>query len=81
MLVKYDPEVDLIAVEFQPLPESTEWYGERLDERRYVLRNRAGVALGVELLFASQGVELEGLPEADRIREALNSLKMAAPAS
>ena len=36
--------------------------------------------LGIELLSASQGVDFDGLPEADRVTEALRSIGHAVPA-
>ena len=77
MIVRYDPEADLVAIEFRELPTGR-WAGERIDERRYVLREKdTGEVLGVELLFVSKGIDLAGLPEEARLREALREAHAA----
>ena len=44
-----------------------------IDDVRLVDYDETGAAVGVELLFVSRGVDLRGLPEAERIAEALVS--------
>lgn len=48
----------------------------RLDARRIVDADRAG-EVGVEFLFVSQGVSLEGLPRRDEIAAALHAIAQA----
>lgn len=82
MIMKYDLEADLIAVEFRGYQDSGEWYGERFNERRHVMRDRkSGEVISVELLFVGKGIEYEGLPKADRIRALLSNLRQFAPAA
>lgn len=51
----------------------------RLDEQRVLDGDEAGV-VGVEFLFVSRGVNLEGLPEAERIAEVMRSFPQPAAA-
>ncbi len=47
---------------------------ERLDGQRILDLDVDGNPLGVEVIFASHGTDLEGLPEPERVREALEGL-------
>ena len=70
--VEYDEEADAIAIHFE------EPRGEVLTEdfgnERYVDYDETGKVVGVEFLGVSQGISLEGLPEAERIKRALNAI-------
>ena len=72
MQVQYDPEADAIYIELRESEGAVE--NDQLDDRRMVDYDARGEAVGVELLFVSEGVDLEGLPEADVIAAALRQL-------
>ncbi len=72
MLLRYDPEADALYVELREHEGTVRT--EQLDDYRLVDYDEAGAVVGVELLFASQGIELDDVPEAGRIRDALRSL-------
>jgi hypothetical protein len=78
MLVRYDSEAD--AAFFQWVDDPGHTRGRPLDEQRIVHIDDDDRPVAVELLFVSRGLSLEGLPEADRIAEALRSLSQLAPA-
>ncbi|MEX2446171.1 MAG: DUF2283 domain-containing protein [Dehalococcoidia bacterium] len=78
MFFTYDPEADAIYVEFAEANERS--YGERVDEQRIVHRDEAGACIGVEFLFVSRGLNLDGMPEADRVRDLLRSIPQPASA-
>lgn len=71
MDIRYDTEADAMFV----------WFRDRrpnlrtriLDDNRFILVDDEGVA-GVEFLFVSSGIDLEGVPEADEIRRALSAV-------
>jgi hypothetical protein len=72
MLVEFDPEVDAIRVRLtQRRDEHVR--GKRLDDRRLVLFNDQDEPVSVEVLFVSQGIELDGLPQAAAIAAALRA--------
>lgn len=72
MHVEYNSESDAIYVTFREPDGAVET--EFIDEARYVDYDAAGNVVGVELLGVSQGVDLEGLPEAEKIAELLNAV-------
>ncbi len=78
MEIRYDPEADAVDVK---LAES--WRGpllsRPLDARRIVDYDQDGKLVGVEFLFVSDGIRLDGAPEADRVRDLLRSLSRLAP--
>ncbi len=73
LFVTYDLDVDALyvklAAEGVPVAETDE-----LDDRRFVDYDERGAVYGVELLHASLGINLAGLPEAARIADAIRSL-------
>jgi len=73
VLVWYDSQADLIYAEFT-FPEG-KVYGARLDERRILRRDEAGAVVGVEFLAASGGLNLEGMPQAERIIEEIRRFR------
>jgi len=77
MQVSYDEEADAMYVRFRPREGHIK--STRLDEQRVLDRDDTGV-VGVEFLFVSRGVNLEGLPEADRIAEVMRSFPQPAAA-
>ena len=64
----YDAEVDAAYVYFR----DAEWdHMEVLDDYRNVDYGQDGEPVGVELLYVSEGVNLEGLPHRDVIERLL----------
>lgn len=72
MLVTYDPEADALYVKFRDKRGETRT--REIDDHRIVDEDDEGV-LGIELLFVSRGVTLDGLPRAEELREMLRSLR------
>jgi len=75
MQVSYDTEADAIYVRFREPRGSVRT--ESIDDLRMVDRDDEGV-IGVELLAVSRGLNLTGLPEADRIAVAIRSIPQPA---
>jgi uncharacterized protein YuzE len=74
MYVKYDPDADALYVRLRE-PEG-EVHTRPLDDLRIVDYDERNAVVGVELLAVLEvGVKLEGLPEAERIDQALASLR------
>ncbi len=71
MYVQYDPDADAVYLKLRAHEGRTR--GRRLDDRRVVHYDGKGNVVAVELLFVSQGMDVEGLPEADRVRDLLGS--------
>jgi uncharacterized protein YuzE len=71
MQIHFDPEADAVLVRLRDPGGDTA--GDRLNERRIVHYDQADRPVAVELLFVSQGIDLEGLPEADRISVTIRS--------
>lgn len=76
MQIRFDPEADVIFVTLREPEGPTA--GDRLDERRIIHYDAADRPVAVELLFVSRGVNLDGLPEADRIAEAIRAFPQLA---
>src|SRR4051812_18957794 len=74
MRVEYDPGADAVYIELRPSsgPIETEF----IDVARYIDYDGGGEVVGVELLGVSQGVDLEGLAESERIAEALRAVRL-----
>lgn len=70
MLLEYDPDADAVYVRLQEPHGLVR--GARVDERRTVCYDEQKQVVGVEFLFVSQGIDVEGMPEAERIREMVN---------
>jgi len=64
----YDKEADAIYVHLGSKPYAR---GEDLDDTRRVDYASDGTAVGVEFLYVGQGVNLQGIPRADEVREIL----------
>ena len=76
MLIEYDPEADALYIRLTRVDSQ---HGEvrrtdELDEQRRVDIGEADEVLGVEILWASRGFTLAGLPKQHEIGKALNSL-------
>ncbi len=78
MYIRYDPDGDVLFVELKREEEGAT--GKRLDEYRIVHRNPDRSVAAVEFLFVSKGIDLDGVPESDRIAAALRSFPTLAPA-
>ncbi|GAG49744.1 unnamed protein product, partial [marine sediment metagenome] len=70
---KYDAQADAAIVRFAEGRPSAQRF-EELDETRFIHRDEAGRLLEVELLDLSERVNLEGLPEPDAVRAALEEI-------
>jgi len=72
--VRYDREVDVLYVDLRDRQPADVARTIELGGGRQVDYDRAGNALGVEFVAASRGVDLEGVPDAEEVREALRSV-------
>jgi uncharacterized protein YuzE len=66
--VRYDSEADALYVTLRDAPHSRT---DEIDCRRLVDYDDQGHVIGVEFLVVSKGIDLEDVPEAERIAEAL----------
>lgn len=71
MYIAYDEQGDILHVEFRA--RSGTGHSRELPGDRFVEYDNAG-PLGIEFLHASVGIDLDGIPEAAQIAEALKSL-------
>ncbi len=78
MQVSYDEEADAMYVRFRAREGHIK--STRIDEQRVLDRDDSGV-VGIEFLFVSRGVDLEGLPDPDRIADAMRSFPQPAAGS
>jgi uncharacterized protein YuzE len=62
--LKYDADADAIYIRLSDLPYA---FGEDLDHERRVDYAGTGEPIGVEILCASDGINIEGLPRSDEI--------------
>ena len=74
VLVQYDPEVDALYFKLRTVEPGGVKGAKQLDERRLIHYDHDGQPVGVEILNATEGIDLDGLPEAESIRLALKSL-------
>jgi len=73
--VRYDPERELLYVRLKA-PHGPVVATEDFGRDRYVDYDDAGDVVGIEFLAISEdGVNLEGLPEADRVGDAIESIQ------
>ncbi len=71
MYVQYDSEADALYVRLrEPIGDVK---SRPVDDARIVDYDAEDRVVGVELLDASHGINLEGLPEAEAIAEAIRS--------
>jgi uncharacterized protein YuzE len=70
MKVKYDRQADAMYIYLSSKPYA---YGKELDDERRIDYASDNTPIGVELLCTSKGVNLEGLPNADKIAEAIEN--------
>jgi uncharacterized protein YuzE len=71
----YDREADAVYVRLSDRPYA---FGEDIDHERRVDYAEDGTPIGVELLCASEGVDLSNLPRADEIGDALRQIGIRA---
>lgn len=74
MNVIYDDEADALSIEFEGAGPGTAVRTEHIDEARLVDYDRNGELVAIEILEVSRGVELDGLPELDAVRAALEQV-------
>ena len=68
MKIEYDETADALHITLRDQP----WASSRaLDDTRNIDYSATGEVIGVELLCASHGVDLSGVPESNRIEKAL----------
>jgi uncharacterized protein YuzE len=72
--LEYDPGVDALAIDFPGAEPGASARMVRLDRDRVLDYDAAGRLISIELLNVSRGVDLQGLPEADVVRQALKLL-------
>ena len=77
--IRYDPEADAVYAKLRQAEGRIKT--REIDRTRFVDIDETGAVVGVELLFVSQGVDLTGLPEAERIAEAMRSFPELAPSA
>ena len=71
--VRYSPTADALAIRYA---EGAFCFTAEIGEGRYLDYSTDGRVLGVEILDAQHGVELEGVPFADEVRAALDRLDL-----
>jgi uncharacterized protein YuzE len=70
MKVKYDREADAMYIYLSSKPYA---YGKDLDDERRIDFASDKTPMGVELLCTSKGVNLEGLPDVNKIAKAIEN--------
>jgi uncharacterized protein YuzE len=68
VLVQYDPDVDVLYFKLRPVAAGNDKGARALDERRLVHYGADDEPVGVEILDASDGFALDGLPHAEEIK-------------
>lgn len=71
MHVEYDTEADALYVSL--CQYDGRHHARPLDDRRIVHVDDDGSPVGVELLFVSRGIDLDGVPDAEAVAEAIRS--------
>ena len=77
MKIKYDQQADAVYIYLSDKPYA---YGKELDNERRIDYSEDNIAIGVELLSVSKGVNPDDLPKQDKIIEILeqNHIKVFA---
>jgi uncharacterized protein YuzE len=78
--IRFDPEVDAIYAALRRHEPGEAVRTRQLDERRMIDYDVEGEPIGVELLYVSEGIDFEGLPRAEEIREALAAFPIVSAA-
>ena len=77
----YDPDADAIYIR---LGRKALAYTEEVDDQRHIDYAADGTVIGIELLYASDGIRVEGLPQPElvlRVVEAARCLRKAGTAA
>lgn len=75
MFVTYDSEADALYVRLADPDVEVAETDEVVDARIMVDYDAAGGVIGVEILGATRSLDLTGVPEADKVAEAIRSLR------
>ena len=75
---EYDAETDVLYVRLAEAGPGGVARTRELDGRRLIDLDASGRPVGIELLYVSEGVRLDGLPEADAIRSAARAVSALA---
>ena len=78
---EYDAETDVLYVQLAEIGPGEVARTRDLDGRRLIDLDASGRPVGIELLYVSEGVRLDGLPGADAIRAAAGALSALASAA
>lgn len=70
--IEYDPTVDALAIDFPGADDGASAKLVRLDQDRALDYDAQGRLISIELLNVSKGVVLDGLPEPEVVRDALD---------
>lgn len=70
MRLEHDAKADAVYVY---LRDGAYAYGENLDDERRIDYTASGTPIGVELLSVSHGVNIEGLPEEEKVARLLEA--------
>jgi len=70
--IEYDPTVDALAIDFPGADDGASAKLVRLDRDRALDYDAQDRLISIELLNVSKGVVLDGLPEPDVVRTALD---------
>jgi uncharacterized protein YuzE len=74
MIIEYNDEADALYIAFEHVGASAPKKQRELDDRRIVDLDEDGEPIGVEFLDYSEGIDLEGVPRAEEIAQALIAL-------
>ncbi|PZC49864.1 MAG: Uncharacterized protein YuzE [Chloroflexi bacterium] len=75
--LRYDDEADAIYIS---LRKGTHRGGREAGPHTIVYYGTDGEVLGVEFIVVSQGIDLTGVPEAERVADLLRAIPHPAPA-
>ena len=73
ILIRYDQEVDALYVSFRTTQPGDAVRTHQLDQRRRVDYDARDEPIGLEILDVTDGIDLDGVPRANEIREALRA--------
>ncbi len=71
MHLEYDTEADALYVSLRQY--EGRHHQRPLDDRRVVHLDEDGTPVGIELLFVSDGIDLDGVPDAEALADAIRS--------
>jgi uncharacterized protein YuzE len=74
MIIEYDDEADALYIAFDHIGPVDARRQHLLDDRRIVDLDADGEPIGVEFLDYSAGIDLDGVPRAEEIAQALIAL-------